>query len=319
MQLLRSGQPVPTVFDLLGNKENDMTAGLGFALSRSPRFLAHLLTDLFGTKFDVHHAVIRLQTATGSGGITDARIEIPGKALLVIEVKRGAHFPPESQLRRYVPVLQKAKVQHKLLMALTNATDELAGIMLPAALKDIQVAHRSWSRLKELAEESRDAEGRIAKRLLDEFINYMEKLTKMETRYSNMVYVVSLSSDTPEGWGLSWIDIVEKRKRYFYPVGARWPDPPNYIAFRYHGRLQSIHHLKGYDLLTNPRQVFPELPDEDWGQHYCFKLGPAIRPPHEVKAGPRVRRSNRVWCMLDTLLTCKTISDALTETDRRQE
>lgn len=75
--------------------------------------------------------------------------------------------------------------------------------------------------------------------------------------------------------------------------------------------------MKGFDLLANPQDFFPEAPSQNWGTHYCFKLGPKIVPPHEVKTGPRVNRSARVSCMLDTLLTCKTISDALTETEKR--
>ncbi|MCG2728873.1 MAG: hypothetical protein L6276_01100, partial [Acetobacterium sp.] len=45
----------------------------------------------------------------------------------------------------------------------------------------------------------------------------------------------------PESFGLSWIDIVEKRNKYFHPMGMNgWPkEPPNYIAFRYYGKLQS--------------------------------------------------------------------------------
>jgi hypothetical protein len=52
-------------------------------------------------------------------------------------------------------------------------------------------------------------------------------------------------------------------------------------------------------------------------QNACFALGPAIIPPRDVLAGTRVRRNNRVWCMIDTLLTSSTVSDALTETKKR--
>jgi hypothetical protein len=107
---------------------------------------------------------------------------------------------------------------------------------------------------------------------------------------------------------ISWIDIVEKRRRYFYPVGHGWPDPPNYLGFRYRGRLQSIHHVKGFELCADLHTIFPEAPSWKQKMHYCFKLGPKIVPPHEVKTGPRVHRATKVYCMLDTLLTCKTLS-----------
>lgn len=171
--------------------------------------------------------------------------------------------------------------------------------------------------MRQLADASRRHESNQGKRILDEFVACVDGVTQMETRYSNMVYVVSLGGGNLDRWTPSWIDIVAKRRRYFYPAGKRWPDPPNYIAFRYWGKLQSIHHVDGFDLFTNPHDLFPEAPSETWDTHYCFQLGPPIVPPREVKAGNRVVRSNRVWCMLDTLLTCKTVSDALTETERR--
>ena len=160
---------------------------------------------------------------------------------------------------------------------------------------------------------------RSNKAWLRSFIDYLGGLLQMETRYSNWTYVVSLGQGNPEGWDISWIDIVEKRSRYFYPVGqGGWPDPPpNYFAFRYEGRLQSIYHVEGYDIITNPRSVFPEAREETWDPTYCLRLGPPIRPAKEIPNGDRINRAARVWCMIDTLLTSKTISDALDESQRR--
>jgi hypothetical protein len=141
----------------------------------------------------------------------------------------------------------------------------------------------------------------------------------MENKFSNLVYVVSLSSRNPDGWDISFIDVVEKRNRYFYPIRKGWPDPPNYMGFRYRGKLQSIRRVKSYAIVNNPRQAVADWPDLDWGPHYVLTLGPAIVPSREVKAGPRVIRSNRCWCMIDALLTSATISDALTETEKRRK
>jgi hypothetical protein len=66
---------------------------------------------------------------------------------------------------------------------------------------------------------ARPADTHEAKRLLDQFIGYIEEILGMDTRYDNRVYVVSLGAGNRQGWSLSWIDIVEKRARYFYPVG----------------------------------------------------------------------------------------------------
>ena len=142
----------------------------------------------------------------------------------------------------------------------------------------------------------------------------------MEMKYSNRVFVVSLGNRS-DGWSITYRDIVEKKRRYFFPVGTRWPDPPpNYLGFRYDGKLQSIHHVKSYVTFTRPSELFPEAPKSlQWPLHYCVTLGPAIKPPHEVRNGPRIRMSNRVYCLLDTLLTNKTISEALSETETREQ
>ena len=44
-QLVRHGQTVATVFDLLGMFENNMTDALAYTLSRSPVFLHGLVSD----------------------------------------------------------------------------------------------------------------------------------------------------------------------------------------------------------------------------------------------------------------------------------
>jgi hypothetical protein len=229
-------------------------------------------------------------------------------------------LPTESQLKLYAPVVSRRSASTKILVALTTATPAFAaGGLANIALPGVTLTHRSWRDLRSLATQARARDTHEAKRLLDQFINYIEVILGMETRYNNQVYVVSLGAGNPEGWSLSWIDIVETRGRYFYPVGHRWPDPPNYLGFRYRGKLQRIHHVEGHEIVTKFQSVFPEAPDEPAPcPHYCFNLGPAIIPPHDVVAGPRVQRNNRVWCMIDTLLTAPSISDALSETEKRR-
>ncbi len=140
-----------------------------------------------------------------------------------------------------------------------------------------------------------------------------------ERAYSNMVYVVSLGAGRPQQWQLSWIDIVEQYSRYFYPFGSKaWPAPPNYLGFRYGGRLQSIHHVEQINVVDDVREHFPGATrGPHWGRHYLLTLGSAIRPTREVRLGPSVHRNARVWCMLDTLLTADTITNALNSTRLR--
>jgi hypothetical protein len=132
----------------------------------------------------------------------------------------------------------------------------------------------------------------------------------MQNDDSNWVYVVSLGSGTPDGWSISWIDIVNKKSRYFHPVGNGWPkEPPNYIAFRYHGRLQSIHHVASWETFTNPHKKFTAIPNGDWAPHFLYTLGPAFAPQKTVRTG-NLFKNGRVRCMLDTLFTSETIAEA---------
>ena len=101
-------------------------------------------------------------------------------------------------------------------------------------------------------------------------------------------------------------------------MGKRWPkDPPNYVGFRYFGKLQSIHHVESYEIFTNPNEKFQEIPGKKWNPHFLYKLGPAIIPPREVKSGNI--RNRHDWCMLDTLLITDTISEAKSITGKRKE
>lgn len=303
----------------MGDKENDMTAALAYVLSRSPVFLRSILRELFGrASGNVQSAHVKIQTHRENGGTTDVEIQLGDKCFAIIEAKRGPHLPTVGQLKKYAPHASKAKAEKKMLVSLSNATKQVAELRLPGKIKNIPVTHRSWRTIKKLTDKSVAQESNTNKRLLREFSKYLEGILGMEIIYSNMVYVVSLGRGNPDGWDLSWIDIVEKRKRYFYTTGTNWPDPPNYIAFRYHSQLQSIYHVKSHDALTNPSNEFAEAPDVEldtpW---YCLKLGKRIDVPDGIKCGPRIRYSARCWCMLDTLLTCKTLSDAKTETEKR--
>lgn len=297
-----------------------MTFSLGWVLSRSERLLAALLEDLTGRPFEsVADALVRLQTGRVEFGITDVEVEVGQEIAVILEAKRGAELPGEAQLRKYAVTLSGAVANQRLLVALTNATRAYAKSALPVLqIKNVRLLHRSWREIKAIAESAISHETNANKRWLSAFITYLEGLLQMETRFSNWTYVVSLGQGNPEGWKISWIDIVEKRGHYFFPVGNRWPDPPpNYIAFRYRGRLQTVHHVEGHEVFTNPQHLFPEAAEVIWEPHYCLRLGPPIRPAREVRNGPRINMSARVWCMLDTLLTGNTISEALTESERR--
>jgi hypothetical protein len=55
----------------------------------------------------------------------------------------------------------------------------------------------------------------------------------MERQTDNNVFVVGLGQNPMvPGQTHTWIDVVERDKCYFHPVGNHWPvQPPNYIGF----------------------------------------------------------------------------------------
>ncbi len=123
----------------------------------------------------------------------------------------------------------------------------------------------SWKELAKLAARSLRNANHAEKRLLGELLTYLRGIMTLQNLESNWVYVVSLGSGTPAGWEISWIDIVEKRLKYFHALDGSWPkEPPNYIAFRYRGKLQSIHHIESAEVFTDPHSKFKEIPDTDW-------------------------------------------------------
>lgn len=98
------GRDIQTVFDLLGDKENDITYSLGWALSQSDRLAHALLRDLFDGADPDELQAVRLQESVAGGGWTD--IELESAALhVIIEAKRGWGLPEAEQLDRYAPSL----------------------------------------------------------------------------------------------------------------------------------------------------------------------------------------------------------------------
>lgn len=177
-----------------------------------------------------------------------------------------------------------------------------------------------WGDVVELTEQSARKGPLAERRLLRELAIYLRGVADMRDTNSNSVYVVSLGSRMGEGWPVNNIQIVEDHDRYWFPAsGKNWPKvPPNYLGFRYYGRLQSIRHVDGYVIDTDAARHLAQAPSQEWEPHFSFTLGPPIRPDHEVPTGRRIQRSARVWVDIDLLLTAPTISNALELTKQRR-
>lgn len=310
------GREVATAFDLLGVDENAKSAAVGYALASSPVFRQSFVVAIGGPR-GVEPVSISLQTARRGAGITDLEVRVADEFFAVVEAKRGAWLPGLPQLSQYIGAIRSTGIADASLVTLSDVPPEFARKNLPESVDGIPLRHLSWRGVLSLAIAAQRNESLSGRRVLRDLQSYLGELLGMDTLYSNRVFVVSLSGGGPPGWPLSFIDVVEKHKRYFYPVGKRWPSPPNYIAFRYGGRLQAIHHVESFSVFNDPKTLFRSVPTARWDDHYILSLGPAIRPTHPVVNGARIHRQNRCWCLLDTLLSSPSISDALTESERR--
>ena len=92
-ELRLHNKSVDTIFQLLGEKENDITYSVGWALYRSPSFLQQFLKDVADWEDSATEAEIRLQHFWKKKGITDIEIILGGRLHLIVEAKCGWHLP----------------------------------------------------------------------------------------------------------------------------------------------------------------------------------------------------------------------------------
>lgn len=100
-ELLLHNKTVKSVFQLLGEHEDDITYSVAWALSQSPHFLKRFVNHTLGVTADSDRIVIRLQQYEKQAGITDIEIESPGEFFLIVEAKRGWNLPGQKQLETY--------------------------------------------------------------------------------------------------------------------------------------------------------------------------------------------------------------------------
>ena len=325
-ELYLYNEKISSVFELLGRKEDDISFSVGWAFGNCREFLTRFLQYLnVNSEFHLDRIKIRLQRYEEKGR-TDFEIIQEGDFHIIIEAKRGWSFPSRKQLEKYVarPSFKKSKAKDKRIVVLNESIPAFTQAHFSVTkISSVSVQVISWADIQRLAIISKKIGRDSENRLLRDVNFYLNKIITMQKIDSNRVYVVSLANGNPPGWNISWKDIVNLFGKYFHPVGGGkggWPvEPPNYIAFRYDGKLQSIHHIDKYDVFTDPSTYFPKVPKENWVHHYLYHLGPAILPSHETKTGVRITRNMRVWAMLDLLLTSKTIEQARDRTKLREQ
>lgn len=336
-QLMLHGREVNTVFELLGNNENDMTYSLGWTLSKCNVFCQELAATLDFQEGFSNAMYIRLQEYAHQKGFTDIEIVDPGRVHIVIEAKRGYSIPSPDQLGKYADRLLASEDTKAKKMLIVLAESDRKEQWLTRHVKDlshqlqdyvklVEVKAISWKQFQKMAQKSIAKANHSQKRLLWQLIGYLEKVTTMQNQSTNYVYVAPLNYDVIfEDVGLSFIDVVEKHQKYFHPMGAKnYPaEPPNYIAFRYNGILQSIHHIESYTVIDDFQKDFNLPSPRPCGEHYLYELGPTIRPSKTVRTNDKTKAYKQIyapgsnWCFIDLLLTCGSVAEAVTKTKTR--
>ncbi|RRC94302.1 hypothetical protein EII25_00585 [Erysipelotrichaceae bacterium OH741_COT-311] len=314
-ELVAYGTEVSSVFQLIGNLENDITKSIAWALARCPEFLKAVINEVMSLEINTQNVRIKYQEFEKNKGITDLEITDDTSFYIIIEAKRGWILPGAEQLALYSQRrnIIESPVSYKAIISMSECSEDYVNAYLPfKVINDIPVNHLSWKRIYELANYAKVGSSISQKNLLKELMRYLGGIMTMQAKESNWVYVVSLSTAKPENCDLTWIELVEKKMKYFHPFGINgWPkEPPNYIGFRYGGRLQSIYHIESYSIVKNLHDEIEEMPNvEDKYEHFVYSLGKPIIPSKVVKTG-NIYASGRKWAMLDTLLTADTIHEA---------
>jgi hypothetical protein len=313
MRLVVGSAQATSVFDLLGRKENDLTFAIGWCLAESTAFLRHFVMLAGGVELDDFVEVeLRLQSYDRDDvriGITDIEVRSP-KVHLIVEAKRGWGLPSRQQLARYAPILRRSRADpdKKRFVVLTRWGSESAAIIEQQIGRDVARFPISTIGVADVMRAGRLAlaqeRSQRPRLFLRDLLAYLEGGGYVANHRDSRVMVVALGKSMSE-IGIHHHEIPYKRGVYWY--GLKSGLPPNYVAFRFDGRLQSIHHVERSQVFTRISDVFPEA-KTDWGSGVLLHLGPAIHPPNTVRSGKL--RDRRVSADIDLLLTSATVEEA---------
>lgn len=326
MKAFWRGKELATVFGSAGLDENSATAALGWTLAQSPTFARALLENLFGETVDASDLRVDMQRhEPEDGGFTDIELRVGAECHVVIEAKVGWVVPSSEQFSRYAERIDAKASRLTKLVSLTAMAGKF--VNLPTNLRGVSTTHRSWEDLVRLAARCRSRARETTEKLwLDQLTKHLERYMQTQDILSSLVYLVPLGTDEIEdGSGYTWIDVAsEDPPRYFHPVGgAKYPRfpkvPQNYIGFRHHGMVQSVHFVEKVDVVVNLRKLHKKWPVGS-DPVFLYTLGPPMTPAKEVRAG-RIYAVNSHFCAIDTLLSGAygTVADAIVETNRRRK
>jgi hypothetical protein len=315
--------PAESVFDLLGRKENDLTYAIGWCLAASPLFLSRFAASVGVVVEPGEEADVRLQTYDRDDervGITDIQLRSP-RAHVIVEAKRGWSIPTKAQLRRYAPILRRSAAAERRFVVLTRWGSDAKGVVAAQLGGEVEGFPISTLGVTDVLREARAAHRverlQRARLYLAELLTYLEGGGYVASHRDSRVFVVPLGKDVSE-IGIPFHRIPYEEGIYWYGLNGGPKVPPNYVGFRFDGRLQSIHHVEESKVFERISEIYPKT-TKDWGPGVLLRLGPEIRTDG-VRSGKL--RDRRVSADIDLLLTSATVEEAgrLTrERDRRAE
>jgi hypothetical protein len=314
-ELTRHGSAVPSVYSLLGTLENDLTAALGYTLTRSPTLRANILKRVWPTAtLAATDATVDLEVRD-AGGRTDLEMRLPG-ALVIFEAKRGWIVPTVEQLTKYAGRIAE-NPGGGVLVTLSQASHDLATAYgLPTDVDGVPVVHLPWAAALDDISAARHSCRGAERVWLDELHAYLKEVIRMRSPQDCTTYCVVLNKAKPgDGGERTFLEYVTDAHCYFHPYGAGngWPtEPPNFMAFRWGGHVQRIHRVVHTEVIPSLLHRFPDVPANAVTStpHAVYDLGPRIPPFDPIPNGNNYRAA-RLWVLLDQLQTAPTLAAAI--------
>ncbi len=304
---MRYGHTLTSVFGLLGDDENDLTAALGFTLSRSPVFTRRLTRTLTGSYSA--EASVQLEVVDAEGR-TDLELQTANE-LIVVEAKRGWLLPTTRQLSAYATRI-KALGGRGRLVTLSSASQEWAQPHLPSQVSGVAVQHLPWPEVVRHLRVARSAARGHERLWLNELDAYLRGVLRMRDPADSWTYCVAVAaSRVVEGARLTSRQWVVEEGIYSHPFGKNWPrTPPNFLAFRWNNYVQQIRRVASAEVVPTLHEALSGIPRTEISDrpHIVYRLGPVL-PGTPIPAGKNYQ-SRRLWVLLDQLLTAGTLTEA---------
>ena len=140
------GREVHSIFQLLGEKENDITLSMSWALTKCPEFLKAVVKHICGLVPDTDAITVMNQKYDADTGITDIEVTDYKNFHIIFEAKRGWLLPGADQLTKYSVRLAASPAAVKQIVTLSECTQAYAGAYLPftVAPNGIPIQHLSY-------------------------------------------------------------------------------------------------------------------------------------------------------------------------------